>query len=146
MNLDTAVAIIDASLAEARAKSYMKMAVAVLDPGGHLVAFKREDGAGIVRYEIAFAKAWGSLGLGMGTRAIAGAAEKMPTFFGHLGAVSGGRMAASPGGVLIADAEGTILGAVGISGDLGPADEECVIAGIKSVGLIAYPGFPGQPA
>jgi uncharacterized protein GlcG (DUF336 family) len=137
--LSDADIIIDTALAEGRARSLEPLAVAVLDAGGHLVAYKREDGAGIVRFDIAYGKAWGSLGMGFGTRELTERAAKNPAFITVLASVSAGRMVPSPGGVLILDGEGQVIGAVGISGDLGDNDELCAIAGIEKVGLRAAP-------
>ena len=133
--LSIASALIDEALAEARRRAFQPLAVAVLDAGGHLVAYKREDGAGIVRFDIAFGKAWGSLGMGFGSRELSQRAAKNPTFITTLTSISGGRMVPSPGGVLILDADGHVLGAVGISGDVGDNDEIAALAGIAKVGL-----------
>ncbi|MBV1788708.1 heme-binding protein [Marinobacterium sp. D7] len=135
--LTQASAIVDAALAEGRAHNLAPLVVAVLDAGGHLVAYKREDGAGILRFDIAFGKAWGSLGMGFGSRELAARASKLPTFFSMLATTSGGRLVASPGGVLIRDDSGEVVGAVGISGDLGDNDELCAIAGIEAAGFHA---------
>lgn len=138
--LARATAIVDTALAHARAHNFAPLAVAVLDAGGHLVAFKREDGAGIVRFDIAYGKAWGALGMGFGTRELTERAAKSPTFVTSLAAISQGRMVPSPGGVLIVEGK-TVIGAVGISGDIGDNDEACAIAGIEAAGLIAAPGL-----
>ena len=140
LKLAQASAIIDAALAEARKRRLAPIAVAVLDAGGHLIAFEREDGAGFVRFDIAHGKAWGSLGMGFGTRELAARAAKSPTFVAALAAATQGRMIPSPGGVLIVGADGEVVGAVGISGDTGDNDEACAMAGITAVGLSAMPG------
>lgn len=137
--LSDATTIIDAALAEARTRSLAPLAVAVLDAGGHLVAYKREDGAGIVRFDIAYGKAWGSLGMGFGTRELTERAAKNPAFVTVLATVSGGRMVPSPGGVLVVDAQGEMIGAVGISGDIGDNDEICAVVGIEKAGFRAAP-------
>ncbi len=139
IKLSDASTIIDTALAEARARSLAPLAVAVLDAGGHLVAYKREDGAGIVRFDIAYGKAWGSLGMGFGSRELTERAAKNPAFITVLATVSSGRMVPSPGGVLVVDAEGVVIGAVGISGDIGDNDEICAIAGIEKAGFRAAP-------
>ncbi len=144
LGLERATLIVDTALAEARRQDLAPLGVAVLDAGGHLLVFKREDRAGILRFDIAFAKAWGALGMGFGTRELAERAARSPAFVAALTAVSGGRVAPSPGGVLIADAGGDILGAVGISGDTGDHDEACAVAGIRAVGLTPYPGVQGS--
>lgn len=143
LKLTQAGTIIDAALAEGRKMGLAPLVAAVLDAGGHLIAFKREDGAGFVRFDIANGKAWGALGMGFGTRELAARAAKQPTFVAALSAASQGRMIPSPGGVLIADADGDVLGAVGISGDIGDNDEICAMAGIAAAGLTGIPGTPG---
>lgn len=143
LKLAQANTIIDTAIAEGRKRSFAPLAVAVLDAGGHLIAFKREDRAGFVRFDIAYGKAWGALGMGFGTRELAERAAKFPTFVAALAATSQGRMIPSPGGVLIVDADGEVVGAVGISGDIGDNDEICAIAGVEAVGLSAIPGSTG---
>lgn len=137
IRLSQANSIIDAALAEGRQRNLAPLAVAVLDTGGNLIAFKREDGAGFLRFDIAYGKAWGALGLGFGSREIAERAATLPVFYGTLSALSQGRVIPSPGGVLAADIDGEIVGAVGISGDIGDNDEVCAIAGIQAIGLSA---------
>ena len=141
---DKARTIVDTALAKARAMGCAPLAVAVLDAGGHLKAFGREDGAGIIRPQIATGKAWGALGMGMGSRAFARRLADNPqqqgAFFAALGAMSEGRVVPVPGGVLVRDAGRAILGAVGISGDTSDKDEACAVAGIEAAGLVADTG------
>lgn len=140
LTLAQASTIVDAALAEARRLALNPLTVAVLDPGGHLVAFKREDGSGIVRFDIAFGKAWATLGMGFGGRTLAERAAKAPGFFAALLAASDGRMVPARGGVLIRDDAGTLVGAIGITGDTSEQDEACALAGIAAAGLVADPG------
>ncbi|MGD0150184.1 MAG: heme-binding protein [Xanthobacteraceae bacterium] len=140
VTLAQASTIVDVALKKARDSNLAPLTVAVLDSGGHLVAFKREDKSGILRFDIAFGKAWGALGMGFGSRTLASRAAKTPQFFTMLAAASDGRMVTNPGGVLIKDASGTIVGACGISGDTSDKDEMCAIAGIEAAGLKADPG------
>lgn len=144
LTLAQANTLITAALAEGRRLGVAPLAVAVLDPGGHLVAFQREDHAGFARFNIAFGKAWGALGMGFGSRELAERAARFPTFVTALAAASQGRMVPSPGGVLILDADRHVLGAVGISGDVGDKDEACAVAGIEAAGFLAVPGMPGE--
>lgn len=139
IDLITAVAIIDAAIADARSSGAAPLAIAVLDAGGHLIAFKREDGASLFRGQIATGKANGALGMGWGTREIARRAEKVPMFFTGLMALTG-EILPSPGGVLVRTQDMALIGAVGISGDLGDVDERCAIAGIQAAGLVADGG------
>jgi uncharacterized protein GlcG (DUF336 family) len=140
LTLAQASTIVDIALATARDMELVPMTVAVLDAGGHLVAFKREDRSGILRYDIDYGKAWGALGMGFGSRTLYERAANTPQFFNALYAASGGRVVTNPGGVLIRDSEGEIVGAVGISGDTSDKDEACAIAGIEAAGLFADPG------
>lgn len=140
LTLAQASTIVDVTLQKGRATNSAPLVVAVLDAGGHLVAFKREDRAGIMRFDIAFGKAWGALGMGFGSRQLAVRAAANPVFFGALAVASGGRFAPVPGGVLIRDAAGEAIGAVGVSGDVSDRDEECAVAGIEAAGLKADPG------
>ena len=140
LRLAQAVAIVERAVAEGRGRRLAPLGVAVLDAGGHLVAFQREDGAGFVRFDIARGKAWGALGMGFGTRELTERAAKSPSFYGALAAATEGRMVPSPGGVLIVDAGGDVVGAVGISGDSGDNDEACAVASIEAAGFTAKPG------
>jgi uncharacterized protein GlcG (DUF336 family) len=140
ITLAQASTILDVALKKARDSKLAPLTVAVLDAGGHLVAFKREDKSGILRFDIAFGKAWGTLGMGFGSRTLAGRAAKTPQFFTMLAAASDGRMITNPGGVLIRDSAGDVIGACGISGDTSDKDEMCAITGIEAAGLKADPG------
>ena len=140
VTLAQASTIVDAALKKGRDTQCAPLSVAVLDAGGHMVAFKREDTSGILRFDIAFGKAWGALGMGLGSRTLFERAAQTPQFFTMLAAASGGRIVTNPGGVLVRDASGNVIGAVGISGDTSDKDEVCAIAGIEAAGLKADPG------
>ncbi|NWK96325.1 GlcG protein [Sphingobium lactosutens] len=135
LSLAQARAIIDTALEKGRADAAQPLAIAVLDAGAHPVACVREDGASLFRFDIARAKATGALGMGADTRILAARAANNPAFFQSVVAATGGRLALSPGGVLIRDMEGAVIGAVGISGDTGDCDEACAVAGILAAGL-----------
>jgi uncharacterized protein GlcG (DUF336 family) len=132
--------IVDKALEHGRAAKFKPLAIAVLDAGGHLVAFKREDGASILRPQIAQGKAWGTLGMGFGGREFARRVQNNAAFMTSLMVASDGKVVPNAGGVLIRDAEGNILGAAGMSGDTSENDEACVVAGIKAAGLIPDTG------
>ena len=135
LTLAQARTILDAALAHPRAQQARPLAIIILVAGAHPIAFAREDGASLFRFDIARAKASGALGLGADTRIIATRAASNPTFFQSVVAVTGGQLALSPGGVIIRDLEGRMIGAVGTSGDTGDMDEACAIAGIAAAGL-----------
>jgi uncharacterized protein GlcG (DUF336 family) len=140
LSLNQASDIVDAALAKARELDLRPLTITVLDPGGHPIVVKREDGAGILRPQIAHAKAWGCLGTGAGGAAGARHATRDPAFFAALAAISEGRIASSRGGVLIRDAQGSLLGAIGVSGDRPENDETVAIAGVEKVSLIPDAG------
>jgi uncharacterized protein GlcG (DUF336 family) len=140
VTLAQASSIVDATLKKARELKQMPQTVVVLDAGGHVVCAKREDGSGIVRFEIAVGKAYGALGMGWGSRTMMERAAQNPNFLAAIVAASGGRLVPNPGGVLIRDSGGNIVGAIGISGDTGDNDEIIAVAGIEAAGLKADPG------
>jgi len=140
IQLSQASVIVDAALARAREHDLRPIAVVVLDAGGHVCAVKREDNVGILRVDIAYAKAWGPLGMGNGGGRIAENAQKNPVFFTNLAVISGGRIATSRGGVLIRDSDGVVIGAVGISGAHAAEDEACAVFGVHEAGLVPDAG------
>ena len=136
LNLDQASVIVDKSLEKGRRMKYPPLTVVVLDAGGHVKAAKREDGCSLLRFEMAMGKAWGVLGMGFGGRELARRSQAMnPHFFNALSDMSGGRMVPVPGGVLIRDKSGDLLGSVGISGSVSDDDEICAVAGVEAAGL-----------
>jgi uncharacterized protein GlcG (DUF336 family) len=142
LSLQQASVIVDKALEHGRKLGFKPLTVVVLDAGGHLKAMKREDGSSLLRPEIAGGKAWGALGMGFGGRDFPPRAAANPVFIQALSVASGGRVVPVPGGVLIRDAAGEILGAVGISGDTSENDETCAVRGIGSAGLVADTGDP----
>lgn len=140
--LDAAAKIIDAALALRRKEGVLPLAVAVLDAGGNLVAFQREDGSGVLRFDIAFGKARAALGMGMSTRLIRDRLGSRVAFQAALAAASDGRFIPVPGGVLILDSAGAAIGAVGISGDASDKDEYCAIEAIRAAGFGSEPAEP----
>ena len=141
LTLGHADTIIDSALSYADDHGFDPLTVAVLDAGGHLVAFKRTDNSGILRPEIAMGKAYGALGFGLDGRDLK---DKNPTFLGAVAAASNGKMVPVPGGVLIRDPETQlIMGAVGISGDNSGNDEKAAIFGIEKAGLSVTPSLKG---
>lgn len=137
IDLQTARTIIEGARAAARQKDFKPLTVVVLDAGAHVVAAEREDGSSNKRFEIAFGKAHGALALGMGSRALMARAEQQPYFIAAATAAVGGALIPVPGGVLVRDGGGALLGAVGISGDTSDNDEAAAAAGIEAAGLQA---------
>jgi uncharacterized protein GlcG (DUF336 family) len=136
LSLETAQAIIAAALKSARDKKLKPLSVAVYDARGALKALASEDGTSLKRAEIAMGKAYGALALGVGSRAIHKMATDRPYFVAAASHVVGGMLVPVPGGVLIKDSQGAILGAVGISGDTSDNDEMAAAAGIQAADLV----------
>ncbi len=135
-----AQSIVAAALSHARDKGLLPLAVSVLDARGALKAFAAEDGTSLKRGEIAIGKAHGALALGMGSRSLMKRAAEQPSFIAAMSHIVGGSLVPVPGGVLIRDAAGKLLGACGISGDTSDNDEAAALAGIAAAGLTADPG------
>ena len=137
VSLAEASIIVDEGHAAARRRKLPPLAITVLDLGGWLVAAKREDDASFFRGDISNAKAWGALAIGMPTRQLAERAAKAPQFTQAMAVLAEGRMVPVPGGVLIRDAAGRLLGSVGVSGAHPEDDEAVAVEGIVAAGLVA---------
>jgi uncharacterized protein GlcG (DUF336 family) len=135
LNLAQANTIIEKALAMARDQGYRAMAVVVLDESGHMRSMQRADGASMFRIEIACAKAWAAVSMGASSRTLLERAQKNPAFYAALPSLSQGRFVAQTGAVVIKNAAGDILGAVGASGGTGDEDEAICIAGVAAAGL-----------
>ena len=140
LTLDQAQTIVAAALQEARRTGLKPLVVTVLDARGAPKALAAEEGTSLRRSDIAHGKAYGALALGMGSRAIAKRAASDPAFVAAVTHTTGGALVPVPGGVLLRDAEGTLLGAIGISGDTSDNDEAAALAGIAAAGLLGDPG------
>jgi uncharacterized protein GlcG (DUF336 family) len=136
LTLQTAQAIAEATLKTARDKSFKPLAVVVYDSRGAMKALLSEDGTSLKRAEIAIGKAYGALALGVGSRALHKMATDRPYFVAAATHAVGGQLVPVPGGVLIKDSKGQILGAVGVSGDTSDNDEIAAAGGIEASGLV----------
>jgi uncharacterized protein GlcG (DUF336 family) len=144
IDLAQATIIVDQALEHGRSLGLPPLTVAVLDAAGCLVSFKREDGSSLLRPDIAQAKAYGALAMGIGSRAIAARAAVAPAFVSAVNALAGGRLIPVPGGVLIRSSSKAVIGAVGITGANSDQDEACAVAGIAAAGFVADTG--AEPA
>jgi uncharacterized protein GlcG (DUF336 family) len=140
LKLLTAQIIVTETRAAAKERSLSPITVVVLDAGGHVLAAEREDGSANGRFAIAFGKAYGALSLGLGSRALMRRAEEQPYFIAAATAAIGGALIPVPGGVLVRDADGELIGAVGVSGDASDNDEAVGVAGVQAADLIADAG------
>lgn len=137
LTLEKANQMIQTAINRARELNMAPLTVVVLDAAGHLKAMQREDGASVIRQQIATAKAWGAVNMGVSSRSLAGVAVQRPDFMKALIGLADGKVMPVPGGVLIRDAENNLIGAIGISGDVSDQDERCAIAGIEAAGFVA---------
>jgi uncharacterized protein GlcG (DUF336 family) len=125
-----------------RKAELLPLTVAILDSGGQLVLFKREDGCGLVRGDIALGKAYGALGMGISSRTIRDRLKGRPAFQNAIAVASDGKFIPVPGGVLILNDQEIAIGAVGVSGDASDRDEYAAICGIQQAGLRSHPDKP----
>ena len=137
ITLQQANQIITTALAKSKESGYQPMGIAVVDASGNLKAFASEDGARMFRFEIARAKAWGAAGMGVSSRTLAQRAKDNPNFFVSLAATAEGKFLPQTGAVVIKDAKGEVIGAVGASGGTGDEDEAICIAGVQAAGFTA---------
>ncbi|WP_028913881.1 GlcG/HbpS family heme-binding protein [Pseudorhodobacter ferrugineus] len=137
LTLRKARAIIKGIFAKSSDAGFKPLSIVVLDAGGHVLAFERADGASVGRFEIARGKAYGCIMLGMGGSAIQARGEAQAVFVDAMNGVFDGRFVPVKGGVLVRDAKGAVLGAVGVTGDASDNDLIAAVAGIEAAGLVA---------
>ena len=140
ITLATARTIISSAFDAAAKAGFKPLSVVVLDAGGHVTAFERQDGSSNRRFDIAFGKAHGAISLGMGSRALMARAESQGYFIAAATSAIGGSLVPVPGGVLVKDSSGRTIGAVGVSGDTSDNDEAAALAGIAAAGLVGDAG------
>ena len=139
ISLEAAQRIIEVALKKGQSLALKPLSVVVLDAGGHVKAFAREDGASPGRFKIAHGKAYGAVMMGMGGQAQMDRAESQAYFILAANGAFDGAMIPVPGGVLVKGADGAVLGAVGVTGDASDNDEICAVAGIEAAGLTTQP-------
>jgi uncharacterized protein GlcG (DUF336 family) len=140
--MEIANLIADEALRLGREEDLLPLTVVVLDAGGKIVVVKCEDGSGIMRFDVAYGKAWGALGMGISSRQIRDRLSSRPTFQAALATASQGRLIPVPGGVIVRDGDNVSIGAVGISGDTSDKDEYCAILAVKAAGYLSEPEEP----
>ena len=144
LGLDVALKIVSIALAAGRAEKMLPLTVVVIDVSGKIIASQSEDGSGLMRFDIARGKAWGALGMGMSSRLIRDRLATRPSFQAALANVADGQFVPVPGGVLVLQADGTVIGAVGVSGDSSEKDEYYAITGIQVANFLNEPNSPGE--
>ncbi len=136
ITLRKARTIVRKALEKGREMELKPLSVVVLDAGGHVIAFEREDGASPGRFAIAHGKAYGSVMLGIAGTAQRERAEAQAYFVQAMNGLFGGRFVPVPGGVLVRDKKGAVAGAVGVTGDTSENDAAAALAGIDAAGLL----------
>lgn len=134
ISLNKARSIIRKTLAKGRELELNPLSVVVLDAGGHVKAFEREDGASPGRFAIAQGKAYGAVMLGMAGTAQMKRAEDQAYFMAAANGVFGGQVVPVPGGVIVRDKKGAVIGAVGVTGDSSDNDAIAAVAGVEAAG------------
>ncbi|MDW3222329.1 MAG: heme-binding protein [Paracoccaceae bacterium] len=137
ISLNKARTIIRKTLAKGRELELKPLSVVVLDAGGHVQAFEREDGASPGRFAVAHGKAYGAVMLGIPSSAQMARAESQAYFINAVNAAFDGKLVPVPGGILLRDKKGAVIGAVGITGDTSDNDVIAGLAGIDAAGLVA---------
>jgi uncharacterized protein GlcG (DUF336 family) len=127
--------VIDAILARGRELKCRPLSVVVVEPGAKVKAFKKDDGSGMMRFEMAFGKAYAALALGRSSSLVRVRTEERPLFMNYLLQASGGQLFPEGGGMLVRDAQGEVIGAVGVTGDKQERDEELAAFGIRAACL-----------
>ena len=135
VSLEQSERIIDAVLARGRELQCRPLSVVVLELGARVKAFKKEDGSAMMRFEMAVGKAFAALALGRSSSLVRMRTEERPLFMSYLMNASDGQIFAEGGGMLIRDAQGEVIGAVGVTGDTQERDEELAAHGIRAAGL-----------
>ena len=135
ITLDEAKTMIEATFASAKKRKAHPLSAIVLDAGGRVKAFLKQDGSSLMRFEIAYGKAFGALALGRSSRMVLQKAREKPLFMQSLGELADGPLFLEAGGQLIRDATGEVVGAIGVTGDVNEMDDICAIAGIHAAGL-----------
>lgn len=137
ISITKARTIIRKTLAKGREMEFKPLSVVVLDAGGHVQAFEREDGASAGRFAIAQGKAYGAVMLGIPSSAQMARAETQGYFINAVNGVYDGKLIPVPGGILVRDKKGALIGAVGVTGDTSDNDVIAGVAGIEAAGFIA---------
>ena len=139
ITLDQANTVITASHARARELDLKPLSVIVLDAGGRVKAFQKQDGSALLRFEISYGKAFAALGLGRSSKLVLQKYREKPYFMANLEELSDGPLFYEGGAQLILDEHGEVVGAVGITGDVNEMDDDCAMAGIRAAGFHVDP-------
>jgi uncharacterized protein GlcG (DUF336 family) len=135
ISLDQSNRIIGAIFTRGRELSCRPLSVVIVEPGAKVKAFQKEDGSAMMRFEMAFGKAYAALALGRSSSLVRVRTEERPVFMQYLIRASDDQIFPEGGGMLIRDNNGEVIGAVGVTGDTQERDEELAAYGIRAAGL-----------
>ena len=135
ISLDEAVKIISGTFAEAARRKLRPLTAVVLDAGGHVKAALKQDGSAMLRFEVAYGKAYAALSLGRSSRLVLQKSREKPIFMENLQRLAQGPMFLEGGGQLVRDGQGEVIGAVGVTGDVNEMDDIAAVAGIHAAGF-----------
>lgn len=127
--------IIESIIARGGELQCRPLSVIVVEPGCIVKAFQKEDGSSMVRFEMAFGKAYAALALGRSSSLVRIRNEEKPAFMRYLLSATDDKIFPEGGGMLIRAADGAVIGAVGVTGDTEERDEELAAFGIRSAGF-----------
>jgi uncharacterized protein GlcG (DUF336 family) len=143
ISLDEAMRIIEGCFAAAASRKLRPLTAVILDAGGRLKAALKQDGCAMLRFEIAYGKAYAALAMGRPSRMVLQKQREKPVFMENLLELADGPMFLEAGGQLIRDVAGEVIGAIGVTGDAGEMDDVCAIAGIHAAGHRTCSDFTG---
>jgi uncharacterized protein GlcG (DUF336 family) len=144
ISLDQALEIISGTFAAAAERKLRPLTAVVLDAGGRVKAVQKQDGCSMLRFEIAYGKAYSALALGRSSRLVLQKSREKPIFMANLEKLADGPMFLEGGGQLIRDPAGEVIGAIGVTGDVNEMDDLCAVAGIHAAALKTDYDFPGE--
>jgi uncharacterized protein GlcG (DUF336 family) len=141
LTLGEALAMIEGTFVSAKKRKAHPLSAIVLDAGGRVKAFQKQDGCSLLRFEIAYGKAFGALAMGRSSRMVLQKAREKPLFMQSLTELSDGPMFLEAGAQLVRDASGEVVGAIGVTGDVNEVDDLCAIDGIRAAGFTPEDDF-----
>jgi uncharacterized protein GlcG (DUF336 family) len=144
LTLAEALAMIDGTFASAKKRKAHPLSAVVLDAGGRVKAFQKQDGCSLLRFEIAYGKAFGALAMGRSSRMVLQKAREKPLFMQSLTELADGPMFLEAGAQLVRDASGEVVGAIGVTGDVNEVDDLCAIDGIRVAGFTPEDDFDDE--
>ncbi len=114
LSLGQANTIIAATFTAAKKHKCRPMSAIILDAGGRVKAFQKQDGASMLRFEVCYGKAYGSLALGRPSKLVLQKANEKPLFMQSIENLADYPLFLEGGGQLIRDKAGEVIGAAAL--------------------------------